>query len=896
MIGEIWRRLLALGQRRRLARELDEEIRGHYAELRQSLEEDGLPDAARQARLRFGGDDRIHEAAQDVWRFGRLESLLQDFQIALRALRRRPGFASAAIATLALGMGASTAIFSVVYNVALRPLPYATPDRLIRIYEANRTNGRLKEDVSAGAYLDWRSTPSIESAALISPPGARTVAAGGWRLATMRVSPGFLDVFGVRPILGPGFKPEPQYTRFTTDDVLLSYNTWQRVFAGRPDVVGQTLTFSGVGDDDRFTVVGVLPPGFTLLEPADVWMPEVLEAPAANRLRAWRYDRVVARMKPGVTMEQAKAELEAVAARSARDFPTSSAGWSVTVETLHASVVGEFGRATWLLLATVTVVLLVACLNVGGLLVARAVSRERETALRISLGASSSRLLQFWFAEACLLTAAGTLIGILLAGSGVSALKSVAPPGIPRLDAVALDWTTLVVSATCAVLAIVGFTVAPIHRFRSTRRRTGLAQDLRSGAGAGDRVSRHRTRAALTVVQCAGAATLVILAVILTRSFLNLMSFDLGWDSGHVLSLQGAPTFQRDLRRPWFARVEWSDRLIAGLEALPGVEHAAVSSQLPLGLASYGATLARGRGRQHSDSARWRGTEHRVTDGYFRLMGIRLVEGRLFNADDRFTEPQMTNSALRPESGIAVVTETTARTLWPDGSALDQAIWLPDSEVIKWQRVVGVVEDIQFGTVGEAPGLHVFIPFTQDSAGARLNVLIKTQSDPAGLASAARQQMLSVAPGAAVDQIVPLGDLVDRATAQPRFTSRLIAAFSVLALALAAVGIYGTLSYLVGTRTREIGIRLALGAPRGNILSRIVWRGFAPALAGGAIGLLAAMLLARTFRALLFGIEPIDVRSFLIGALVLMLVALAAAVGPARRASRVDPVRALRAD
>jgi putative ABC transport system permease protein len=894
MFGAIWRRLGRLLGRERLARELDEEIRGHYDELRQAFEDEGQSpaDAARLARLRLGGATQILEASADEWRLGALEGAGQDLRLAFRSMGHRPGFAAAALATLALGIGASTAIFSVAYGVSLRPLPYPEPNRLVRIYEANPANGQLEQDVSQGAFHGWREgAPSIEAAALFTKRRSRFLAgANPQPITTMAVSPAFFDVLAVRPMLGPGFKPEHEYTRFTARDAVLSFAAWHRIFGGDHGVIGRSILF--VDDDDPFRVVGVMPEGFAFTEPVDIWQPKIVEVPVARILRNWRYDRVVARLRSGSMIGQARAELEGVAARLARDFPASHGGWTVTVRSLHDSVIGNFGRATWMLLAAVAVVLLVTCLNVGGLLVARAVARERETAVRAALGAGSWRLLRLWLAEAWLLSASGAGLGLLFAWSGVSALKAAAPPGIPRLEDVALDLPALAVAALATLFAVVIFTMAPIRAGRMSRR--DLLDGLRTGsAGAGDGPGRQRTRSTLTAAQCAGAAALVILAVMLTRSFVRLTSFDLGWDPDGVLSMTVSPPMPPELRRPWYRYVEWSDRLIAALEAKPGIQRAAITTQIPLAPEPYPTTLARGRGKTASDDTRWPGVGHHVTDGYFDLMGIRLVGGRTFGPGDRFSESQL-NYRFQAGRGVVVVSESAARVLWPDRPAVGEALWLPNIDNVEWREVVGVVEDIQFHGVGEAPALHVFVPWTQFTTGRPRLVVKSAHTSGASIAALMRDVVQRVEPGTRIDQVASLDALVSRATAQPRFTSRTVSAFGALALLLAAVGIYGTLSYLVGARTREIGIRLALGAPRSAIMSNVLSRGLVPAIAGGAGGLAIAMALARTFRALLFEVEPLDVSSFAGGATLLVLVALAAALGPALRASRIDPVRALR--
>jgi putative ABC transport system permease protein len=894
------RRLLGTFRRDRLARELDEEIQAHFEALRQDLEDDGHAprDAARLARLRLGGAVQIREQSQDEWRLTPFEGFFQDIKLAARSLRRRPGFATAAIATLALGIGASSAIFSVAYGVALRPLPYPDSSRLVRIYESNPAANKLRENASIGTFDAWRSNaPSIESAALYTDGGIRYLAGADGQGAVMSsVSPAFFDVLGVRPMIGPGFKPEDQYTRFTADDeAVISHGAWQRLLGGRPDVIGASLEFTGVGDNDIYRIVGVTPPDFAFGTPVDVWRPTMLiERPIGRLLRNWRYEKVVARLREGRTLEQARAELEAASAQLAQQFPVSNAGWTVTVETLHDSIIGNFGRASWFLLAAVAVVLITACLNVGGLLVARAVARERETAIRVALGAGSWRLLRLWFAEAALLAVTGAVLGVFLADLGVDALRAAAPPGIPRLDAIALDWPSLLWALLATALAIVVFTAAPLRGAP----REQVVDGLRSGAaGGGDAPGRQATRMALAMAQCAGAAALVILAIMLTRSFVKLTSVDLGWNAAGVLSLRVDPPMPRELRRPWFRYIEWSDRLIARLESTPGIRRAAITTRVPFSTQTVLSTVGRGRGRAANDPGRWPGQQHNVTDGYFQMMGIRLISGRTFTAADRFSEQAVNFADLKNPNagGVAVVSETLAKTVWPGQIAEGQFLWLPDIDNVAWRQVVGVVEDLQFTSVGEQPALHVFVPWTQESTG-NPRLLVRADGDPAAIIAVVKNVLEQVEPGTRVDSVATLDTLHARATAQPRFTSRLVLGFGALALALAAVGIYGTLSYLVTSRLREIGIRLALGAPRTGIMSHVLTRGLVPAFAGGGIGLAIALGLARIFRSLLFGIEPLDPLSFAGGALVLSIVALAAALGPARRAARVDPVTALRMD
>ena len=693
---------------------------------------------------------------------------------------------------------------------------------------------------------------------------------------------------GRRPRFGRGFTPEARWSSDAVDEVVLSHAAWRRLFGGRQDVLGATVEL----------VVSLTPTRFEWSvscrrrsRSRSRWTSGPRGSSGrrnSNRVRNWRYDRMIARLRPEATLDSARAELETVAARLARAYPASNRGWTVTIEPLRDSIVGGFGRATWLLLAAVAVVLVMTSLNVGGLLASRGMARDRETAVRAALGAGSWRLRRLWLAEASVLTVIGTAAGLLLAWTGVSALVAAAPPGIPRLDAIAIDLPTFGVAAASAVLAVAIFTMG------SLRRPSGSALADRLRGSSGTAAARQTTRTAVLVVQCGGAATLVVLAMLLTRSLVRLTAVDLGWEAGGVLSLSVLPPAVPGLRIPWSRNVDWSDRMIARLEATPGIERAAISTAVPLSGASFPSTLARGRGQPSTDPGRWPAVQQNVTDGYFGLMGIRLLAGRRFGPEDRFTEAQLTLKE-RPDRGVAIVSAATARALWPGRSAIGESIWLPDADLISWREVVGVVEDFQFHAVGEVPVLHVFVPRTQLSTG-RPHLLVKGTGEPAAITATVRAVVEEVEPGTFVDRVMPLEALVSRATAQPRFTSRVVAAFGGLALLLAAVGIHGTLSLLVAARTREIGVRLSLGAPRREVVASVIRRGLMPAVGGGALGLAVAAVLARGFRALLFEIEPLDVGSFAAGAAVLLVVTLVATLGPARRVSRIDPARALRTE
>lgn len=829
-------------------------------------------------------------AAKGVGPASSVQGIGGDFRHALRLVRRAPGFAIAAIVVLALGIGASTAIFSVAYGVALQPLPYPRADKLIRIYEANRANGKLKEDVSEPAFHEWRTgVASLESAAIFSDRRIRFLEGTSEQpIVTIGVSPAFFEVLGVLPALGRTFQSEHQYTPETRREVVISHGAWQRLFGGDPAVVERMVRFAD--DEDPWRVVGVMPASFGFDLAVDFWQPFVIRLPLGRITRAWRYDNVIARVRPGVSVDHARAELEAMAARLGQQFPVEHGGWTVTVESLHESIIGTFARISWLLLAAVAVVLAVTYLNVGGLLVARGIAREREMSVRAALGAGRWRLHRLRLAEASVLAVFGTTFGVLLAWWAIRLLKAAAPSAIPRLDAITLNLTTLAIAGLSAILAVIFFTFAP-----GRLRRLEISDALRTGsAGSGESRHRQAARIALTVAQCAGAATLVVLAVVLARSFIRLTAVDLGWQPHGVLSLTTSPPIPRDGRRPWFRYVEWSDRLIAQLESTHGIERAAITTRIPLTAEEFAATVARGRGKTSGEAARWPSVTHHVSDGYFDLMRIRVRAGRTFERRDRFTEPQV-NQVERAERGVAVVTETTARTLWPGQSAIGQSLWIPTLDNVAWREVIGIVEDVQFNAVGETPSVHVFVPWTQNTTGRPL-LLVLGAADAASIIPDVRRVVEEVYAGTRVHSVAPLSELVARATARPRFTSQLVAGFGVLALLLAAVGIYGTLSFLVGARMREIGVRLALGARPSEMMAMMLWRGFLPALAGGAVGIAVAIGLGTWFRSLLFHVEPADSASLISGALLLAVTALTASLGPAWRASRVDPTTALRSE
>lgn len=883
-------RIRALFRRHQIDRDLQEELESHFEEIAQSLIDAGVPaeEARRQARLRLGGAAQIRERSHDAWSFGWIETWLRDLRLAARALWRQPIFSLAAIATFALGIGAATAIFSVAYGVAFRPLPYPAADRLVRIYEANTATNESTLDVSVGTFQGWREGASSLMHAALYSKGSTQYLAGSTPqpMATMAVSPRFFDVLGVSATVGRTFKPDAQYTRFTAREIVLSHAAWQRLFGADPAIVGKSISI--VDNSKPIEVVGVLPEGFGF-ENVDAFQPKPIELPVAKLLRSWHYDRAIARLAPGATLTQLRGELDAVSARLAEEFPATNGGWKATAVPMRDAVIGQFARASWLLIAAVAAVLLVACANVAGLLIARAMGRARETTIRVALGAGFWRIAQLWFSEALVLAMAGAAVGVGFAWLLVRTLRAIAPTGLPRVDDIAIDVPVLAVTALATITSAIVFALAPLAGLRRRTRQGSVRADTDR---TGDTPARRRLSTALVAIQCAAALGLVVLAVAFTRSFLNLSAIDLGWRPERILSLDVAPRLVSPDGRPWFLYHLWSDALIARLEATPGIEHASVVTDVPFGPFQYTAEVAAGP-EPRANETRWPIALHSVMPHFADVLAVQVVHGRRFTDTDAFSEAVITSS-VRP-AGVAIVSESLARKMWPEEDALGKQLHLPGQDQSPWREVVGVMRDAQFREVGRDPSFDVYVPWKQFTTG-RPRLIVKTAADPAAMAPVVRAAVLAENPATIIDRVIPVDALYRQATSQPRVTSQLVAALGGLALALAGVGVYGALSTLVHARAREIAVRMALGATPAHTWWHTLKAGLTPVLAGTVAGAAVAMLLVAAVRSLLFGVSAVDVWSLAIAAGATLVVALIACAEPAWRAARTEPLKVLRGE
>ena len=806
-----------------------------------------------------------------------MDHLRQDLLYALRRLVKAPAFTVVAVVTLALGIGANTAIFSVVNGVLLKPLPYPESERLVGVYHT--ANGR-RAVMSGPNFTDVaRTATSFENAAAIST--GRMILTGQGepiRIPVANVSASLFNVLRVRPILGRTFNAD-ENTPGRTSIVVLSYGLWQQRFGGDPDVVGRRIQLDGVSRE----VVGVMPQGFSYPADRQAWLPVEYDQNFVTRQRGAWYLDVVARLKPGVTTEQSATEVETIGRNLAREYPDADAEIGMTTYPLREAMVGDIRRAVFVLLGAVGFVLLIACANVANLLLARAAAREPEMAVRTALGAGRGRLVRQLLTESIILALVGAAFGLLLAVWGVEFLTSLKPQGIPRLDNILIDGAVVLFTMAIAVVTGVLFGVAPA--FTATR---GLTASLKEGGrGAVTARGGARLRGALVVAELALAVMLLAGAGLLMRSFIKLQAVDPGFRPEQALTFELTLPEARYKEDPQI--ISFFDRLLPRLRALPGVRAAAAVMGLPLSGMDFVISFEV-EGRPPVPPSQRPAMQVRVaTPDYFSTIGIPLKRGRGFSDDDR-----------QGTTPVVLITETAARMFFPNEDPIGKTIKLG------WGRgggarrraggeVVGIVGDVKEAGLDEPNPPHIYMPLRQWPVGF-MSIVVKTATPPPTLADAARTEVYAVDPNLPVSNVRTLDEIVARSISQPRFYMLLLAIFAGVALALAAIGIFGVLSYAVAQRTREIGIRMALGAQQHTVIGLVVREAMLLVAFGVASGTIAALVLSRTMTKMLFSVAPTDPATFAIVAAGLLAVALLASYLPARRATRVDPVVALRTE
>ncbi|MGH9432802.1 MAG: ABC transporter permease [Terriglobia bacterium] len=810
-------------------------------------------------------------------------TLWSDLRFGWRQLAKHPGFTAIAIVTLALGIGATTAIFSVVNGVLLKPLPYPNPGRVMILHGVTRKFSSMS--VSYPNFLDWRrmNRSFTDLAAYRWDSFNLSVRTGAEVVSARMVSSGFFSILGVPPMLGRGFSASDDHLG-AARTIVLTYNFWQKHFGGKSSVIGKPITLGG----KSYEVIGVLPKNFWFLGSNDVFVP----IGVYDRLWTHHRDmnpglRVVGRLKAGVTPEQAQADMTAIAGRLAQEYPKDDAGVGIGMSPVLASSVGDARGVLWLLLGAVCFVLLIACVNVANLLLSRAASRQREMATRAALGANARRVLRQLLTESVLLGLLGGGLGVFLASLGTKLLLSHVPGDLPRSENVGIDLHVLLFVVAVSVMTGVIFGLAPALRSAKPDLQDALKEGSRGSTG-----GHHRLQRGLVVAEVGLALVLLIGAGLTLRSIWYLASVNIGFDPDHALSfnvsLPPARYTEANSNRTFYKD------LLARLRALPGVEAAGATDDMPMsGSDSEIDFYVEGRPKpemQYMPETMF----YLSTPGYIRAMGINLLRGRFFtDQDDLSSQP------------VVVIDSVLARTMFPHQNPIGQHIIIPFPGLDVPREIVGLVHHIKhFGPAGDK-GWQVqndmYMPVVQipdqlyKSHGVlNLTLVVRTSVDPRSMTAAVTHAVHSLDNGVAVNEVQTVNAMERSSLAAQRFTMMLMAIFAALALVLAAIGIYGVISYSVSQRTHEIGIRMALGAERRDLLLWVARQGMTLALCGVAAGIIAALGLTRLMSSLLYGVRPADPATFVAVSLALIGVALAACYVPARRATKIDPMEALR--
>jgi putative ABC transport system permease protein len=804
-------------------------------------------------------------------------TLLQDLRYAARWLARNPGFAAVAILTLALGIGANTAIFSVVRGILLKPLPYPQPEALVQLWERAERQGRVIEQVpfAPPVIRDWRErNHSFERVAAYSDWTLNMTGGDApERLSAALVSADFFPLLGVKALAGRTFAAGDDAPGHDLVAVLAS-NLWARRFGRDPRVVGSSVTLDG----KSFVIVGVVPSGlplYTLDPETQIYIPTSHGFALDNR--RGHYLAAIGRLRPGVTLAAARADLAAVAARLEREHGDTDRGFGANLVSAREQMVGEVRPALYAMLGAVALVLLIAAVNVANMLLARASSREKEIAVRVALGAGRRRLLGQMLTESLLLAVGGSLVGLLLAFWGVDLLKTLAPPDIPRLSEVRMDGAVAAFALAVALVTGLAFGIAPAWQIS----RTALAGGLRDrGASSGRRGGRLRN--ALVAAELALSLVLVVGAALLLQSLSRLSHTRLGFEPRSVF------TFELDLPEAGYPKpqdvIEFHERLLDRLRKLPGVEAAGSISSLPLTNDRTMDLAFRVEGRPPDPSKVSTARCNSVSTDLFGALHIPLVRGRGLETRDGADAPR-----------VVVISETMARFYFPNEDPLGKRVSLNGNETTEkdWRTIVGVVGDTRDTSPDRRPGPQMYMPFPQNPLNG-IAFVLRGPRDPRGLEKEARAAVAALDPRQPVFGARAMDEIVSDALGQPRFRTLLLVLLGAVALALAAVGIYGVMAYSVSQRTQEIGIRMALGAAVGDVLRLVLGQALRLAAVAVAIGVAGALAASRALASLLYGVTPSDPLTFTAVALGLVGVAGLAAYVPARRAARVDPTVALR--
>jgi predicted permease len=862
--------------KRRSERDLDDEVRGYTEMLAEEKMREGMKpeEARRTARIELGGVEQVKENVREARAGAWLDSLLQDLRYGVRMLVKNPGFTAIAVLTLALGIGANTAMFSVIDAVLIRPLPYKNPARLVMVWESE-TGDNAPDPPTFLTFQRQNHVFEYMAASRVSGFNL-TGAERPERIAGADVTPNFFTLMGVNPLLGRTFSAEDA-NGSSGRPAVLSYALWQRMFAGNPDAIGRQLTLDG----EVYTVSGIMPASFQYPDEAEAWVLSPFAVPRdvlkptedPSQQEGHHYFETIARLKPGVTLKQAQADLDVIAKQIKKKDSEQALHAGIVLDTLQDERVGDVRPALLVLFGAVGLVLLIACANVANLFLARGLKRQREMSLRMALGASRHRIFQQLIIEGLLLVACGGILGFGVALAGFAPLVSLMPPDMRDLVHLQIDSRILIFTILASVATGILFGLAPA--FGSLAR--NLNDALKDGARNSSEDRRNdRLRQLLVVSEMSLALVLLVGAGLLIRSYSRLQSVQGGFDPHNVLTAQIALP-QGAYPAP-AQRVAFMDNLLLRLRNLPGVSSAAAVTRLPMNAGSSSRSIvAEGRARKEEDDS---ADYSVVTPDFFSALHIPLLAGRVLTDSDSQTSP-----------AVAVINESMARYYWPGQDPVGKRFQRDDAT--SWMEVVGVVRDVHQHSLGDKPRPAFFVPYPQDPW-ASVTIVVRTIATPESLISAVQQTVTSIDSNQPLYRVRTLDTIVFLSVAAKRFNMLLLETFAGIALLLAAIGIYGVISYSVAQRTSEIGIRMALGAQRSDVLRLVIGQGVKLAALGIFIGLAAAFGLTRLMASLLFGVGAYDPIAFAVAAAILLFVAIAACYIPARRAVAVDPMVALR--
>ena len=872
-------KLALLFRRRRFNSELDEEIAFHREQVEKDLIADGMPaKAARYAAMRqFGNATRVRERSHEVVRF-KMETVVQDLRFALRQLRKDPGFALTAILILALGIGASVAIFAFVDAALVKPLPYADPTRLVAVNES--TAAFSQNPISYANYVDWKRLNTVFSSmevftgtgyAFNTPTGTEPVPGE-------RVSAGFFSTLGVRPVLGRDFRAGEDAAG-ASPTVLLSYGTWQKRFGGRADVIGESVNLSG----EAHTIVGVLPKDFQFAprDNAEFWV-ALRPTRECERRRSCHNLSSLARLKDGVSVASALMQMKSIAAELEKEYPGDNRGASASIMPLSESIVGGIRPILLVLLGGAGLLMLIACVNVSSLLLVRSESRRREIAVRGALGASRSRLNRQFVTEGLLLSVVGTAIGLLLADGGMKLLVGMISRdmmiGMPFLRGLGMSMHVLVFAAGLSTLAAVLFSVTPILHFRFSKMRDGLTEGARGSAG----MLWRRMGSNLVVVELATAVVLLTGAGLLGKSLYKLLHVDVGFKADHLVTINvGLPdaAFSKDAQVVAFGR-----DAVRRIEGLPGVESAAITSQLPV-TCNCNTDWVRFVGKPYNGIHN-EVNERDVTSEFFQTIHAKLLRGRYFNDAEDGSKPM-----------VIMVNESFVEKYFPGEDPIGKRVGDTALTPKSIREIVGVVADFKDAGLDQDQWPAEYYHFNQNTD-TYFSMLVRTRGDEKTVLPALAGAIHQVSSQAAVEEATTMTqNISDSYTAYlHRSAAYLVGGFAVLALVLGVVGLYGVIAYSVSQRTREIGVRMALGAQKGSVYRLILGEAGRLILIGVIVGLAASIWASTAMGKLLFGVQRWDVGTLMLVAIVLGGSAMIASFIPARRAASVNPTEALRAE